>query len=111
MARRPSNSKTKTLKLNLAALGALLAAMMLVILAAVNSDGDSASLSAESRGELRLSLTLEERQEIFAEFMAEHCRGVESRDACRLVAEFRGLEDETVRRIVREGVSRGWPRG
>ena len=110
MANGRARSRKRMFRLNVAAVAALLAAIALVVYAASSSRDAHARLSAPSAGKLRLSLTLSERRQLFAAVITEHESGLDGRGACEIVAARSDLDEEAVRRIVREGVSRGWPR-
>jgi len=130
MASKRTDRTTRALKLNLAAMGALLAAIALVAYAAASSDANRPRLGLDlpqesdpcdsgggaegaggaGRSELRLALTLPERREIFVDVLADHSTGAGAHEACELVAWRRGLGADVVVQVVREGVRRGWPR-
>jgi len=115
MARKRTDPTTRALKLNLAAVAALLAAVALVAYAATSSDGNRPRLSADmpgdgARGDIRLALPLADRQDIFIDVIAENRSGVDARAACEYIALRRDLSTDVVVRVVREGARRGWPR-
>ena len=98
------------MRLNLAAGTALVAAAGLVLYAAAATSIDSPALASSSEAGLRLALPAAERRAIFTEVVARTDSGVSAREACEAVALARGLDEGIVRRVAREGITRGWPR-